>query len=649
MLGNICSSNEHILHAESNKGTRKEYIVSNPTYINVKGQYGIEDLTRQVTSEHPQESDIQLYFHVRNGSADGIKIYTNDSEGIRSAGFSKEKNTLIVIHGWHDQYDSPVIRTVSKAALEVQDFNVFAVDWSKIASKDYDVVFPVVPEVGRLLGKLIKRLVDNNGLNLARTTVAGHSLGSHVAGAACAHLGSECDVIIGMDPAGPQFSYDKTENRLDTSDAKFVQVIHTNAGLLGFPQAIGHADYFLNGGSDQPGCESDTTGWCSHNRAFFYYAESLTTGNFVALKCDNNTDYENGKCAGQSKSFLGQYQVDKSNQVYIKSHEHFGELSLSNAIIMKGIIFYFIVFYSAYASPSGQHNIEDVTREVTSEHPQESDIQLYFHVRDGSAEGIEIYTNDSEGIRSAGFSEEKNTLIIIHGWHDQYNSPVIRTVSKAALEVQDFNVFAVDWSKIASKDFEVVFPVVPEVGRLLGKLIKRLVDNNGLSLARTTVAGHSLGSHVAGAACAHVGSECDVIIGMDPAGAQFFYDNIENRLNTSDAKFVQVIHTNAGLLGFSQAIGHADYFLNGGSDQPGCESDTSGWCSHNRAFFYYAESLTTGDFVALKCDNNTDYENGRCNGQSKSFMGQYQVDKSARGNYFLKTHSSPPYAVGDNN
>ncbi|CAH1154050.1 unnamed protein product [Phaedon cochleariae] len=590
MLGNICSSNEHILHAESNKGTRKEYIVSNPTYINVKGQYGIEDLTRQVTSEHPQESDIQLYFHVRNGSADGIKIYTNDSEGIRSAGFSKEKNTLIVIHGWHDQYDSPVIRTVSKAALEVQDFNVFAVDWSKIASKDYDVVFPVVPEVGRLLGKLIKRLVDNNGLNLARTTVAGHSLGSHVAGAACAHLGSECDVIIGMDPAGPQFSYDKTENRLDTSDAKFVQVIHTNAGLLGFPQAIGHADYFLNGGSDQPGCESDTTGWCSHNRAFFYYAESLTTGNFVALKCDNNTDYENG-----------------------------------------------------------QHNIEDVTREVTSEHPQESDIQLYFHVRDGSAEGIEIYTNDSEGIRSAGFSEEKNTLIIIHGWHDQYNSPVIRTVSKAALEVQDFNVFAVDWSKIASKDFEVVFPVVPEVGRLLGKLIKRLVDNNGLSLARTTVAGHSLGSHVAGAACAHVGSECDVIIGMDPAGAQFFYDNIENRLNTSDAKFVQVIHTNAGLLGFSQAIGHADYFLNGGSDQPGCESDTSGWCSHNRAFFYYAESLTTGDFVALKCDNNTDYENGRCNGQSKSFMGQYQVDKSARGNYFLKTHSSPPYAVGDNN
>ncbi|CAG9817248.1 unnamed protein product [Phaedon cochleariae] len=334
---------------------------------------------------------------------------------------------------------------------------------------------------------------------------------------------------------------------------------------------------------------------------------------------------------------------------------------------MKGFILYFIGFYSTYASPvamlddqyysgtilisentPGQYGIEDLTREVIFEAPQESDIQLYFHVRNGSADGVKVYTNDSEGIISAGFFKEKHTLFIVHGWRNQYDSPVIEVISKAALDAQDINVFAVDWSKIALLEYQEAVSAVPEVGRLLGELIKRLVANNGLDLASTTVAAHSLGAHVAGIACAHVGSECDVIVGMDPAGPLFSYDKIDERLDPSDAKFVQVIHTSAGLFGFLEPIGHADYFPNGGSDQPGCESDSIGACDHGRAFLYYAESLTTGDFTAVKCGNYTDYENGKCAGQSKSFLGQYQVDKSARGIYFLKTHSSAPYAMGDN-
>ena len=65
--------------------------------------------------------------------------------------------------------------------------------------------------------------------------------------------------LPGLDPAYPLYSMENTEQRLDTSDAEFVDVIHTNSGTLlheslSFPQAIGHIDFFANGGHSQPGC-----------------------------------------------------------------------------------------------------------------------------------------------------------------------------------------------------------------------------------------------------------------------------------------------------------------------------------------------------------------------------------------------------------
>lgn len=43
--------------------------------------------------------------------------------------------------------------------------------------------------------------------------------------------------------------------RLDSSDAEFVDVIHTDAGIFGYPTSIGHVDFYPNNGiSPQPGC-----------------------------------------------------------------------------------------------------------------------------------------------------------------------------------------------------------------------------------------------------------------------------------------------------------------------------------------------------------------------------------------------------------
>lgn len=63
------------------------------------------------------------------------------------------------------------------------------------------------------------------------------------------------DKCSGMDPAGPLFTKWPKSLKLDSADAEFVDVIHTDAGIFGYPRAVGHVDFWPNRGiSPQPGC-----------------------------------------------------------------------------------------------------------------------------------------------------------------------------------------------------------------------------------------------------------------------------------------------------------------------------------------------------------------------------------------------------------
>lgn len=61
--------------------------------------------------------------------------------------------------------------------------------------------------------------------------------------------------LSGLDPAFPLYIFQGARGHLVKGDAKFVDVIHTDGGVFGFPNAIGDADFFPNGGTAlQPGC-----------------------------------------------------------------------------------------------------------------------------------------------------------------------------------------------------------------------------------------------------------------------------------------------------------------------------------------------------------------------------------------------------------
>lgn len=61
----------------------------------------------------------------------------------------------------------------------------------------------------------------------------------------------------GLDPAYPLFENASSNDILDKTDARFVDIIHTSAGRLeagrfGISHSTGHADFWPNGGSHQP-------------------------------------------------------------------------------------------------------------------------------------------------------------------------------------------------------------------------------------------------------------------------------------------------------------------------------------------------------------------------------------------------------------
>jgi len=109
---------------------------------------------------------------------------------------------------------------------------------------------------GRAIAHMFNEL-RKIGFRASNFECSGHSLGAHVCSYAAKYTMSEFGFKIsrmtGMDPAGPLFEKTDIEVRFDRTDAEFVDVIHANAGnendgFMGIHTAVGHADFFPNGG-----------------------------------------------------------------------------------------------------------------------------------------------------------------------------------------------------------------------------------------------------------------------------------------------------------------------------------------------------------------------------------------------------------------
>lgn len=241
---------------------------------------------------------------------------------------------------------------------------------------------------------------------------------------------------------------------------------------------------------------------------------------------------------------------------------------------------------------------------------------------------------------------QKLTKILVHGFHSGKNKYFASRLRQAYLHLYDYNIITVDWSVVSTYNYLTARNDVAEMGKLIAQFIDKL-RQTGLILDQIHMIGHSLGAHVAGVAGRNILSgKLPRITGLDPAGPLFAKSN-EDRIAHDSADFVDIIHTCGNGLGMLDAIGHVDFYPNGGKPrQPGC-GYTFGKCSHERAVKYYAESIfdSPEGFLAFKCGSWHDFKHGLCNNNGSAYMGEF-VSTEARGSYWLITRKSEPFALG---
>ncbi|XP_025056568.1 lipase member H isoform X3 [Alligator sinensis] len=165
------------------------------------------------------------------------------------------KESIFIVHGYRPTGSPPVwIQDIIKLLLSIEDVNIIIVDWNRGATTlIYHNAFRKTRKVAEFLKERIDRMLAE-GASLDSIYMIGISLGAHISGFVGQMYNGRLGRITALDPAGPLFRGKPHSERLDPSDAQFVDVIHSDIDGLGYREALGHIDFYPNGGTDQPGC-----------------------------------------------------------------------------------------------------------------------------------------------------------------------------------------------------------------------------------------------------------------------------------------------------------------------------------------------------------------------------------------------------------
>lgn len=236
--------------------------------------------------------------------------YPFDLSLIEQSGFNSSQVTRIIVGGYFAKEDEEWIdEVVRQWHILDPSSNIIKVSWADANRGLYHTAAYNSRIVGRQLSLFLYYLDHMFDIDLDKFHLVGHSLGAHIAGFVGSDNEGRIARITGLDPAGPIFVELNASMRLDQTDAKFVDVVHTNGGTitkgaLGMSIPSGHVDYYCNGGSLQPGCYFSSVTKsimdpvervaCSHRRSYRYFIEIIKmTISEMPSTMVNNNDYGN--------------------------------------------------------------------------------------------------------------------------------------------------------------------------------------------------------------------------------------------------------------------------------------------------------------------------------------------------------------------
>ncbi|XP_066097654.1 phospholipase A1 member A isoform X1 [Saccopteryx bilineata] len=233
-----------------------------------------------------------------------------ESSDLQNSGFNVTLGTKLIIHGFRALGTKPSwIGKLICALLKTADVNVIAVDWMHGSTGVYLSAVENVVKLGLEISRFLRELLVL-GVSESSIHIIGVSLGAHVAGMVGHFYKGQLGWITGLDPAGPEYTRASPEERLDAGDALFVEVVHTDTDNLGIRIPVGHVDYFVNGGQDQPGCPTFIhAGYsyliCDHMRAVRLYISALEEScPLTAFPCASYKAFLAGHCLDCFDPFL---------------------------------------------------------------------------------------------------------------------------------------------------------------------------------------------------------------------------------------------------------------------------------------------------------------------------------------------------------
>ncbi|XP_062390457.1 phospholipase A1 member A isoform X3 [Sardina pilchardus] len=273
-----------------------------------------DDLNNTTWLDYRQGNLQVQYLLLTRNNTDCASLFTLDSlnETHSTTSFNTSLPTKVIIHGFRALGSKPSwVSSLAQALLRVEDANVLVVDWIDSASFAYNRVVESYKDVAIEISVLINHL-KNHGSTLESFHFIGVSLGAHVAGFVGTLFDGKLGRITGLDPAGPLFKGKDVYDRLDPSDALFVEAIHTDSDYFGISIPVGHVDFFLNGGMDQTGCArsrfKSMYGYviCDHMRALHVYISALNGScALVGFPCSTYDNFLLGNCFDCQSTFGG--------------------------------------------------------------------------------------------------------------------------------------------------------------------------------------------------------------------------------------------------------------------------------------------------------------------------------------------------------
>jgi len=290
----------------------------------------------------PEEQGVEHMIYSMNNKVDPEYVKYQDVNSVKNlANVNPRLPLKIVIHGFKSTVKTGWAQDIKDAILEIEDVNVYLVDWSGGAGSVSDLmsIYDQATANTRVVAAQVAKVVQQfhaEGLSLDDVHLIGHSLGAHTCGEVGKLLNGKVGRITGLDPASPGYEDLDAIVRLDATDALYVDAIHTDGreedrsieqrvvcGGLGTMQTSGHLDVYVNGGEGQPGCvleghdslcnwpkgfrtveevspklRSDHTMYCSHTRVSKLFVESIASNpcTFKIQKCDSYELFQQGRC-----------------------------------------------------------------------------------------------------------------------------------------------------------------------------------------------------------------------------------------------------------------------------------------------------------------------------------------------------------------